>query len=260
MCKTLSTRIAQKIAQKFAESNNEDIEFVATTLFTMNYTTFATARLSSLNQSTVYGILTVDMIFHIFGCYQIIKQQNHVEGATASAESNATMKRKVRYLVMSEFTEAIYPLAFGITFTMAYYGPNASLFRNIGNGYFGGKSLEVSSIFTESCFKYFVLIWVQWLSVEFHWITSARSIYFKISVTWWENIGWFSALSYQVSHSLLQRTISIMDLTQQGNLHGLQKKEGWVWFVMQMSFQMKKNLFSLETQHYADRHYLKTKQ
>ena len=141
MCKTLSTRIAQKIAQKFAESNNEDIEFVATTLFTMNYTTFATARLSSLNQSTVYGILTVDMIFHIFGCYQIIKQHNHVGGAIAT-ESNATMKRKVRYLVMSEFTEAIYPLAFGITFTMAYYGPNASLFRNIGNGYFGGEKLR----------------------------------------------------------------------------------------------------------------------
>ena len=51
-------------------------------------------------------------------------------------------ERAIQTLVMSEFTEALYPLAFGIIFTMTYYGPNAKLFRNIGNNYFGGEILR----------------------------------------------------------------------------------------------------------------------
>ena len=120
--------------------------FSVTTLRFMDYISLVTGRMSSLNKSTVYGILTVEMVLHIIGCYRVIKENPRVEEEMDSAADSSTIvasrQRKVQTLVMSEFIEAIYPVAFGIIFTMAYYGPNVSLFRNIGNDYFGGKILE----------------------------------------------------------------------------------------------------------------------
>lgn len=53
---------------------------------------------------------------------------------------------------MSEFVEAILPIVFGIAFAMAYYGPNATLMKEIKNDYFGEQQIEDVQYF------YFVLI------------------------------------------------------------------------------------------------------
>ena len=140
--KILSTWVAKKIVAKFPETNNEDVKFLVTAELTKIYTTYVTARLSSLNQSSVYGILIAEVVIHMIGCYQIIKLNNHVEEDGNLGQNYQIIsyrKLKVQNLVMSEFVDAIMPLAHGIAFSMAYYGPNAALMRNIGNAYFGGK-------------------------------------------------------------------------------------------------------------------------
>ena len=43
---------------------------------------------------------------------------------------------------MNEFVDAILPLASGIAFAMAYYGPNATLIKNVKNDYFGGQVIQ----------------------------------------------------------------------------------------------------------------------
>ena len=137
--------VAQKIVQKAPETNNEEVKFAVKTIVTTNYISYATGRLSSIDQSTVYGLLIVEMGLHMIACYQIINMKSQVEANTQVIENEILIserKMKVQALVMSEFIEAILPVAYGIAFTMAYCGPNATLMRNIGNNYFGGKVIE----------------------------------------------------------------------------------------------------------------------
>ena len=137
--------VAQKIVQKAPETNNEEVKFAVKTIVTTTYISYATGRLSSLDQSTVYGLLIVEMFLHMIACYQIIKMNSQVEADAQVVEKETLIserRMKIQELIMSEFIEAILPVAFGIAFTMAYYGPNAALMRNVGNSYFGGKAIE----------------------------------------------------------------------------------------------------------------------
>ena len=145
LTRILCTWVALKIIQKIPETNNEEINFLVMTVFMISYTSYTTARLSSLNQTTVYGLLIVEMVLHVHDTYQIIRQNIRVEGDTQSIESgimNSNRITSIQKLAMSEFTEAVLPFAFAIAFTMAYYGPNASLMTGIGNSYFGGNVME----------------------------------------------------------------------------------------------------------------------
>ena len=81
----------------------------------------------------------------MIACCQIIKLNSQVEGNAQSHETDMMISariKKTQTLVMVEFIDAILPLAFGISFTMAYYGPNVALMTSIGNNYFGGKAIE----------------------------------------------------------------------------------------------------------------------
>ena len=147
--------VAQKISKIFPETNNEDVNFLVTTTLTLQYTNLVVTRLYTLQQSTVYGMLIVEILLHMKGCYDIFKLSKKIEEDHQTAEHvimNIDRRKKVQSLVMSEFVEAILPVAFGIAFTMAYYGPNATLMRGIKNDYFGEQEIDDVHYF------YFVLI------------------------------------------------------------------------------------------------------
>ena len=141
----LSIKVSEKIVEKFPETNNEDTKFFVSSVLLIDYTFQVTARAASWYQSTVYGILIVEMTLHVIGCYQIIKRYSRV-GVEKPSIQNERMKSErntqVESLATSEFTEAIAPIAFAIAFTLAYYGPNSVLLNGIGNNYFGGKPIE----------------------------------------------------------------------------------------------------------------------
>ena len=72
---------------------------------------------------------------------------------------------------MNEFFEAIIPLAFGIAFTMAYYGPNASLFKGLRNDYFGGEVVEdVQHVYTVIILMFCFDILAMVMSGAFLWV------------------------------------------------------------------------------------------
>ena len=72
-------------------------------------------------------------------------------GEQDQLSSNSTTqydrKLKAQDLAMSEFIEAIVPIAFAIVFTMTFFGPNAILMNDVGNNYFGGKAINNVNIF-----------------------------------------------------------------------------------------------------------------
>ena len=141
----LSIKVSEKIVKRFPQTDNEETKFFVTTVLLIDYTFQITAKVASYHQSTVYGILIVEMSLHIYGCYQIIKRYSRIGGQNESNESELVATERniqVKNLATSEFTEAIAPIAFAIAFTLVVYGPNSVLMNGIGNNYFGGEPIE----------------------------------------------------------------------------------------------------------------------
>ena len=116
LAKISSTWVAQKTIKKIPETNNEDVELLVTAELTKIYTSYVTGRLASLNQSSVYGILVMEVIFYLFTRFQGIKLRTRVaEGYDSTGESLVVveMKKKVQTLTIIVFTDTIMPLAYG---------------------------------------------------------------------------------------------------------------------------------------------------
>ena len=135
--------VAQRIVEIFTDTNYEATKFLVTTSMMITYTTYITGRLYSPPQNTVYCLLTVATLLLIRGCYEIFKLNKKIGDSSPRDISAISLRRnKIESLVMNEFVEAIVPLAFGIAFSMAYYGPNAVLIKGNKNDYFGGQVVE----------------------------------------------------------------------------------------------------------------------
>ena len=140
-----SCKVAEKIVGSFPETNKDDVKFLVSASITISYVSFVTANLYSLSDTLVYGILVVELFLHMKGCYEIFKVRRRVEEELESMENNtmaSDRRKKIQSLAMGEFIDAILPLAFGIAFSMAYYGPNANLIKNVKNDYFGGQAID----------------------------------------------------------------------------------------------------------------------
>ena len=156
--RTLSISIAEIIVKKYLGVSNGDVEFLVKTDLMISYTVFFTGRISNLDQSTVYGTLTMELALHLVSCYRIIKLIHKVEGDDLPAvKETKAFERKVQAqtLVMSEFTEAMVPIVFAIVSSMVFFGPNVVLFKDVGNNYFGGRPIDDVEPFYFGLFQMF---------------------------------------------------------------------------------------------------------
>ena len=142
--------VAERMVNKFPEANNEDVKFLLRSEMMINYTTYLTGRVTTLNPTTIYGIFIVELALHVIACYEIVKNSNKIDvdaQSTANAKIIKDRKENIQTLVMSEFTEAVVPVAFAIVFSMVFFGPNAILMNGVGNNYFGGNVIKDSQVF-----------------------------------------------------------------------------------------------------------------
>ena len=145
--KVANTWIVKRFIQRTPEANIKKLNFLATTEVTIDFANYLATRISSLDKIAVYGIFTIDLLLHVHGCYKIInlstKIQDEGSNTGGTRDTLATeQNERVINLVTSEFIETFVPVAFGIGFATAFYGPNAELLKNVKNDYFGGKVLE----------------------------------------------------------------------------------------------------------------------
>ena len=139
--------IISQIVTKVPGTNIRTLNFVETTRVMIGFAYYIATRISSLNDVTVYSLFVVELVLHIQGCLTIsqfttkVQDVEHIDDD--EKDSLATEKKeRIAMLTTSEFVEAFVPVAYGIAFATAYYGPNVELLRNIKSDYFGGKVLE----------------------------------------------------------------------------------------------------------------------
>ena len=142
--------VAERIVNRFPEANNEDVRFLLRSEMMINYTTYVAGRVTTLNLTTIYGILSVELALHVIACYKIVNISNKIEEEVQSTENMKKIKDRredIQTLVMSEFTEVVVPIAFVLVFSIVFFGPNASLMNGVGNSFFGGNVMEDSQVF-----------------------------------------------------------------------------------------------------------------
>ena len=91
---------------------------------------------SLASTTTSYVLVGVDTCINIGLCARTIwlKKQRPLEGET--------WLLLLQEIAMNEINEFVTPLAYLLSFLMAYYGPNASLLGNVGNSYWSYQAVE----------------------------------------------------------------------------------------------------------------------
>ena len=124
-----------------------------------NYALFIAISIGSIaSLTTSYCILTVEFIINLKNCWKIINL-NRRKGRNFQIiqKFKERQEETIVMLALTEILEILVPLAYTMTFVLAYFGPNSEILGNIGNDYWQYKAIEnptkiLSTIFQMFCF------------------------------------------------------------------------------------------------------------
>ena len=80
--------------------------------------------------------MSIDFFLHSRITYKLIKERNNVDDEN-SEQGNTIRGIKATKLILAELMEGFTPMVYAICMAMALYGPNATLFPDIGNSFWG---------------------------------------------------------------------------------------------------------------------------
>ena len=126
--------IIGKIMNKIAGKDNERANFSMESQINLGFRVFATTYLVEARNATVVSTVIISILQQMIMNYQIVKWHKKV-----TADENDLHKKQKRNavldLVLSELCEGLAPLAYALSFAMAFYGPNADLLGNVRSEY-----------------------------------------------------------------------------------------------------------------------------
>ena len=105
------------------------------------YSFFIAVRLPDAEIVTVCFIIAIDFFLQLKMAYKIVQLHNMVNDET-TANTNMERQRMVTKLALAELTEGMAPLLYATGFSMAYYGSNGTLLRNVKSNYWGVKTVD----------------------------------------------------------------------------------------------------------------------
>lgn len=150
IAKELNNLVFSKLVFRMAGAENELAISTWTIQMNANYAMFVAIKLAQAEPWTVYAIMAMDFLLNFRTTYQIIQLHNKVAlNENGSEDTKRKKKEKITELVLAETIDGLTPLAYAVGFSMAFYGPNAILIGNVGNGYWTYKPVEdIESLFT----------------------------------------------------------------------------------------------------------------
>ena len=130
-----------KMMYRIVGKENERANLLPVIDINFGYGLFNAINLVGARGVTVFGMVAGEFLIQLLMTYQIAKL--HKKTTFNDNEKLATDKKNaIRKLILSEMSEGLVPLAYAISFLMAYYGLNAKLFGNVGNGYWQYKEVD----------------------------------------------------------------------------------------------------------------------
>ena len=187
-CRELNTRVTSKLVTKMSESQDEAAKILVAVHVSCDFCFFIAIRLVGAALPTVCTSVAIDFVLHSKMTYEIIKELKKVSVAVHERE-NTGNRTKLTKLIIAELIEGLTPIIYGICIAMAYYGPNANIFSNIGNNYWSETIKSLTPLYVTM----FILFAVDAISVAINSFCLWKMVKINIIQEYWQTICnyWF---------------------------------------------------------------------
>ena len=141
MAKRFTTFVIAKIMYRIVGKDDERANFSLGLQINFHFRLFVATYLLGARTATVVSTVVSDILLQTIMTCQIVKWHKKV-----TVDQNEIHKNKKRNailkLVLAELCEGLAPLAYAISFSMAYYGPNAELLGNVKSDYWQYEAVQ----------------------------------------------------------------------------------------------------------------------
>ena len=145
-CQKSDMNVRVKLITNMMGEQDGPAMILLTTNVSVLYAGFITVRLVGAEWSTICSSVFTGFFLHLRLTYRIIqrfKQVNDERNDNESKDQNILIAK----LVIVELIEGFTPIIHGVCIAMAFYGPNAHLFANVRNNYWGKELKDISRVF-----------------------------------------------------------------------------------------------------------------
>ena len=223
----LDKSIRTKLVTKMAGGYDESARVLLGVAINLLYAMIVAVRFVGAEPFTAFLIMIVEFVMHLKMTHDCIKV--HEKVTDYENENHTRDKRsKLIAIVLAELTEGVTPLAYAMTFAMAYYGPNAHILGNVKNNYWGYEEVkDISYIFQ----MLFLLFAVDTASLFFNafWLWTRVKINLFHEFSWILGNYWFfiaTKLAMIIAANFATNDINLgMDTTRNFNWI---EREGWL--------------------------------
>ena len=143
-CRELDKRVRTNLVKKMMRGQDEAATALLTIVIGTNYSFYIAIRLVGAEFATICSTVAIDFALHLRMTIKIIKEFKRVKHDTLAYTENNT---KITSLIIAELIEGFTPVIYAFGILMAYYGPNARLFSNIGNTYWSTEIEDLGPLF-----------------------------------------------------------------------------------------------------------------
>ena len=145
-CREFDKKVRTNLVTKIMGTLDEPGSVLVSISVSIAYSSFLATRIAGATGATVFCMVTIDFLLHSRMTLQIIKEHNKVKEDDTKYGTNPN-NTKTTKLILAELVEGFTPMTFAICMIMAYYGPNAELFVNIGSNFWGKPIEDINYVF-----------------------------------------------------------------------------------------------------------------
>ena len=145
-CREFDKRMRTHLVTKMMGTLDEPATVLVAINTSVFYSFYVATKLAGATGTTVFCVVSIDFALHSHITFQLIKQYNKVQ-ENDTEDSTKKNNFKATKLILAELVEGFTPIVYGICMSMAYFGPNAELFVNIGSTFWGKPIKNINYVF-----------------------------------------------------------------------------------------------------------------
>ena len=154
-CQKFDIKLRSKLIFKMMGNLNEAGMAILAADVNIMYSTFIAIRLVGAELATVYCSVVVGFASHLWMTYRIVKDSRKIINVDLEIQ-NSGRNAQITKLIIAELIEGLAPIIYGIHMAMAYYGPNAHIFSNVGNSYWSKAMKDIRPVLLIMSILFFV--------------------------------------------------------------------------------------------------------
>ena len=144
-CRNVDKYLRATLITRMMGTQNESAAILNAINVSSGYSLFIAIRIVGAEFSTIFCTLAIDFFLNLKTAYKMIKELKRIK--TERMENQATQNdMSMITLVIEELIEGFTPIIYTLGMAMAYYGPNAHIFSNVGNSYWSERIEDIGPL------------------------------------------------------------------------------------------------------------------